>query len=787
MATRTISDAGGNWTATTTWVEGVVPTNADDVVATATSGALAIVAGAVCRSFDLTGYTKTLTGSAALTIGGSTGGPGDAILKVPAAGFTHSFTSGYVLATSAPAPQTVNVLRALGAPVTINGTGTVQLAANFSLGSQSLTHTAGTFDVNGRTLTVGQLFCSGAVARTLTFGTATVFINTVGGLSFDVSGSNYTISAASATFTMNSGSGFQGGGAIYGTVAWAAVSGTQSPGITGSNTFTNLTFGPGTSGTPEIHFQGGTTQTITGTFSVAGSATFRTKVATGNNNFTGTVTAGSLVTINLGTTGSATLAHAHLMDVAIVGTNTPVTGTRLGNALGNSGITFDAPRTLYWVGNSGTWLDATKVHWALTSGGTPSAAVPYPLPQDDVVIDSNSFTLANQTITCDERWLCRNFTVGTTPTGCQATASGALVSFFGDVRIPDATQFKFDEIFYARTRSTSTHLRDSNSTNAKLYVQAPGGTVSLVDDLEVNEIRLYAGTFDSAGHNVTLQTFDADITGGMVAYQRELRMGSGLWTLLDGTTTGWDNGQSATLYTLAPGTASLLITGTPPTNTQVLAVSRTMPPIIIDLPAAKNVNLSGAFSDITQVSGTATVTAASNCTSLASTGDQARTFAISASAILTVVGPITFSGTNLTLTPNTSTLTCAPTTLETDIRTNGLTFATMTLRPPIGGEITVFGGGTASAVTIISPAGPTTVSFNESVLVTGRFTATGNSAVDRLRVFGPAWGGTATLTAAQTTLGNVDLTNIVQAGAAAWTGTSKTNSFTGWNNQAIGA
>jgi len=61
MATRTISDLGGNYNATTTWVEGVVPTSADDVVATATSGQLTVNVSAAARSIDLTLYTNTLT------------------------------------------------------------------------------------------------------------------------------------------------------------------------------------------------------------------------------------------------------------------------------------------------------------------------------------------------------------------------------------------------------------------------------------------------------------------------------------------------------------------------------------------------------------------------------------------------------------------------------------------------------------------------------------------------------------------------------------------------------
>ena len=62
MATRTVAAGGGNWNSTATWVGGVVPIAADDVVADATSGQLTInVTTALNISFNFTGYTNTLT------------------------------------------------------------------------------------------------------------------------------------------------------------------------------------------------------------------------------------------------------------------------------------------------------------------------------------------------------------------------------------------------------------------------------------------------------------------------------------------------------------------------------------------------------------------------------------------------------------------------------------------------------------------------------------------------------------------------------------------------------
>jgi len=92
LATRTISNAGGNWGSVGTWVEGAVPTNADNVVATASSGNVTIAAAAVCLSADFTGYTGTLTHNAFnWTIGNS--GTSDAAFLKFSTGMTYTTSS----------------------------------------------------------------------------------------------------------------------------------------------------------------------------------------------------------------------------------------------------------------------------------------------------------------------------------------------------------------------------------------------------------------------------------------------------------------------------------------------------------------------------------------------------------------------------------------------------------------------------------------------------------------------------------------------------------------------
>lgn len=68
MAVITISNTGGNFNATGTWVGGVVPTTTDSILATATSGQLTVTANVSILSFDLSLYTSTLTINSSITL-----------------------------------------------------------------------------------------------------------------------------------------------------------------------------------------------------------------------------------------------------------------------------------------------------------------------------------------------------------------------------------------------------------------------------------------------------------------------------------------------------------------------------------------------------------------------------------------------------------------------------------------------------------------------------------------------------------------------------------------------
>jgi hypothetical protein len=87
------------------------------------------------------------------------------------------------------------------------------------------------------------------------------------------------------------------------------------------------------------------------------------------------------------------MADVDFLDIVVTGAAAPLTGTRIGNKGGNSGITFTAARTVYWVLPAGGNWDAAA--WSTTSGNTGGSTTAIPLAQDSIVIDNAGLTAGN--------------------------------------------------------------------------------------------------------------------------------------------------------------------------------------------------------------------------------------------------------------------------------------------------------------------------------------------------------------------------------------------------------
>jgi hypothetical protein len=179
MAVRTIAAGGGNWNATATWMEGIVPVLGDNVFAAVTSGQLTVNVASECTSIDFTNYTNTLTMNATLSVGGN-------VTLVAAMTVTGTGT----LSITAAATITSNGKTWSGA---MGSTGAFAITLNDSwtiVGTLTLTSASTGAQYNGNSLTIGGGITVYGNGNRSVSGTTTFILNGTGTIT---SGTNSVI------------------------------------------------------------------------------------------------------------------------------------------------------------------------------------------------------------------------------------------------------------------------------------------------------------------------------------------------------------------------------------------------------------------------------------------------------------------------------------------------------------------------------------------------------------------------------------------------------------------
>lgn len=235
MATRTITDAGGNYGTAATWVENAVPTNADNVVATATSGNLVVNVASECLNFDLTGYLGTLSGDEGLSVYGS---------FTLGSGMTWSKTSNITFAATSTG-KTINTngvsITTLSDYLYFSGVGggwTLLDDLILSSGAGGIALYNGAVDTNDFTVETFVVWINGGETCSIDLGAS--IINASYG--FLVSNSAVNLTVICGTSTINT-KNFDGGGKTY----HAVVINPDYPGSLGmmlglDDTFEQLTY-----------------------------------------------------------------------------------------------------------------------------------------------------------------------------------------------------------------------------------------------------------------------------------------------------------------------------------------------------------------------------------------------------------------------------------------------------------------------------------------------------------------------------------------------------------------
>jgi hypothetical protein len=546
MATYYWVGGTGTWddTSTTNWSDASggsngfgPPTSADDVIFNSASNATAytvtIASTAVCNDWTVAGPASgnvTFSGTGGMRVHGS--------LTWPASGMTRSYTGTTTfLATATGKTITPNGV-GFGGAITFNGVdGGWTLGSALTASSQTITLTNGSFSTGNYNITAGVMSFSNSNVRSLTLGSSTVTLDQLNPWPLTTT-TNLTFDSGTSTISLNAvNKNFRGGNQTYYNLSLAASNGGTSN-VFGGGTFNNLNIGSRTS-TGQKAVQIDTDITVNGTLTLGAANTGVRRMTIDGTGTQRTITLnGSLATLN----------DVDFRNIATAGTVGTWTGTRLGDAQNNSGITFSAPKTVYWnLSGTQNW---SNTGWATTNNGSPSTNN-FPLAQDTA-----TFTEAGSagTVTVDRDWFIGSIQMADgvsnrTTAFTLSTSSNALqiygnVTLFNNLTLSGTGTLSFVN----RTGTTQTITSAGVTFTQPITISAQNSTVQLVDNLTSDlDITLTQGTLDLNDNTPTCRRFNSSNSN-----TRTLAFGTGK-IVLSGSGTVWNTAN----------VTNLTITGTP--------------------------------------------------------------------------------------------------------------------------------------------------------------------------------------------------------------------------------
>ena len=533
--------AGTKWAATSGGAGGQsVPTSADDVYFDAASGTVTVTLNSVstynCRSIICTGFTGTITGSGGGNIFG---------------GLTLSTTmtwsgSAQLLFAASSGSWSIDTAGKTVPAVTFDGAGgTWTLSSALTL-SGAITVNRGTFTTNNYNVTVTSLSSSSSNTRTINLGSSTVSVtstvgfNTSTNLTFNSGTSQINLSAANAVL-------HGGVGQTFYNVTFTSTAG-STPAINGANAFNNLSVAGRTSaGVAALSINADQTINGTLTLSAGTNATCRTFVRSDTIGTTRTLTCAAVTAPT----------DIDFRDITIAGAAAPVSGTRLGDCKGNSGITFDAAKTVYWrLAASSNWSATT---WALSPVGL-TADANFPLAQDTAVFNSGASLNSGQTATINAAYNIGTIDMSARTSNTMTLATGGNIpQVYGNWINGTGTTLTGSSSIAFTGRASQTITTAGKTFAQAITIDTPGGSVTLQDALTSSftgsAMIILRGTIDANGYNVTLSAATANINVNN-SNVRTVAIGAGTWTVA-GSGNVWNATTSTNLTVTGTGTISL--------------------------------------------------------------------------------------------------------------------------------------------------------------------------------------------------------------------------------------
>jgi hypothetical protein len=539
-----------NWSATSGGAGGAsVPTAADNVFFNANSnvgtGSFTVTMATsprVCNDFTASGLdgVMTLAGtSIGLTVSGS--------LSFPVTNFTRSYSGTTTFnATTTGKTITTNGVT-FGNDVTFNGVGggwTLGSALNAS--GAAVTVTNGTFDTGGYSVTASTFSSSNTNTRTINLNASTVNLSIAA--TFTTS-TNLTFNAGTSTINVSAGSAtFAGGGQTFYNVAFTSTT-LSAPSISGANTFNNLSVtGRAAAGIAVLTINAD--QTINGTFTVSAgtAAAYRTMIASNTLGATRTLTC-----------AAESLTDVDFRDITAAGAASPFTGTRLGDCKGNSNITFDAAKTVYYrQTGSVNWGSTGAGAWSATSGSALDATM-FPLAQDTAVFPAATYPASGSTTTINAAYNIGTIDMSLRTSNTMTLATGSTTpNIYGNWINGTGTTISGTGTISFTGRTTQQITSAGRSFTQPLGIVALTGTVQLQDAFTTSTTvttTLSSGTLDLQSYTLSTGLFSSTNSN-----TRTIAFGTGNITCT-GTGTVWTTSQEAGLTTTGTQVVNVTSTG----------------------------------------------------------------------------------------------------------------------------------------------------------------------------------------------------------------------------------
>jgi len=436
----------------------------------------------------------TLAGtSIGLTVSGS--------LTFQATNFSATYTGVTTFnATTTGKIITTNGVAFVGA-VTLNGVGGGWTLGSALTCSGTFTLTNGTFDTSSSgnyALTCNLFSSSNNNVRTINLNASTITLQGTGSPFNTLSSGNLTFNAGTSQFNFNGSSlNFIAVSKTFYNVSFLNTA-IATVNIAGGNTFNNLLFtGRTTIGIGSLNISGDLTINGTLTIGAGTSAAYRLFFKSNNAGVTRTIT----------TTAIASLSDVDFKDIIAAGASGTWSGTRLGDAKGNSNITFSAAKTVYFGAASGDWGAVAPGTWSLTSGGALADAA-FPLVQDTVVFNSTAPS-ASSTVTINA-----NYNIGTVDMSVR-TANAMTLScpnsplIFGNWINGTATTISGGGSFAFNNNTANQTITSAGRSFGVSCSNVKGTfTLQLLDAFtSTSAYTLGDGTFDLNGKTCTVFTF----------------------------------------------------------------------------------------------------------------------------------------------------------------------------------------------------------------------------------------------------------------------------------------